>query len=121
MKTSMYLLGNAFRFNQQKAPDSLPTVQAAKAFAKDVEEMEKAIKKKNVKGAQAAYLKGLDVLDGYLDLVEVCREPALHKVVISGSSRRISNFFALLFASCHPWRVGTTTRSLNAGSGAVQG
>lgn len=27
MKASMYLLGNAFRFNQQKAPDNLPTVQ----------------------------------------------------------------------------------------------
>ena len=39
MKTSMYLLGNAFRFNQQKAPDSLPTVKAAKAFTKDVEEV----------------------------------------------------------------------------------
>lgn len=31
MKTSMYLLGNAFRINQQKAPDNLPTVKAAKA------------------------------------------------------------------------------------------
>lgn len=71
MKTSMYLLGNAFRFNQQKAPDLLPTVKAAKAFAKDIEEMEKALKKKNVKGVQAAYLKSLDVLDGYLDLVEL--------------------------------------------------
>merc|ERR1719444_237065 len=28
MKASMYLLGNAFRINQQKAPDNLPTVQA---------------------------------------------------------------------------------------------
>eukprot|EP00518_Triparma_eleuthera_P001523 CAMPEP_0182455938 /NCGR_PEP_ID=MMETSP1319-20130603/1944_1 /TAXON_ID=172717 /ORGANISM="Bolidomonas pacifica, Strain RCC208" /LENGTH=239 /DNA_ID=CAMNT_0024654105 /DNA_START=71 /DNA_END=788 /DNA_ORIENTATION=+ len=71
MKTSMYLLGNAFRFNQQKAPENLPTVKAAKAFAKDIEEMEKALKKKNVKGVQAAYLKSLDVLDGYLDLVEL--------------------------------------------------
>jgi len=34
MKASMYLLGNAFRINQQKAPDNLPTVQAAKAFFK---------------------------------------------------------------------------------------
>mmetsp|Transcript_13413 Transcript_13413/g.19186 ORF Transcript_13413/g.19186 Transcript_13413/m.19186 type:complete len:195 (+) Transcript_13413:104-688(+) len=32
MKASMYLLGNAFRINQQKAPDNLPTVKAAKAF-----------------------------------------------------------------------------------------
>ena len=36
MKTSMYLLGNAFRFNQQKPPDSLPTVKAAKAFFKEM-------------------------------------------------------------------------------------
>eukprot|EP00957_Ditylum_brightwellii_P041122 3113052-Ditylum_brightwellii.AAC.1 len=36
MKTSMYLLGNAFRINQQKAPDTLPTVQAAKAFFKEM-------------------------------------------------------------------------------------
>ena len=34
-------------------------------------QLEKALKKKNVKGVQAAYLKGLDVLDGYLDLVEL--------------------------------------------------
>jgi len=34
MKTSMYLLANAFRINQTKAPDNLPTVQAAKAFFK---------------------------------------------------------------------------------------
>ena len=36
MKTSMYLLGNAFRINQQKPPDSLPTVKAAKAFFKEM-------------------------------------------------------------------------------------
>jgi len=36
MKASMYLLGNAFRINQQKAPDNLPTVQAAKAFFKEM-------------------------------------------------------------------------------------
>jgi len=36
MKTSMYLLGNAFRYNQQKAPDNLPTVKAAKAFFKEI-------------------------------------------------------------------------------------
>ena len=36
MKASMYLLGNAFRINQQKAPDNLPTVKAAKAFFKEM-------------------------------------------------------------------------------------
>jgi hypothetical protein len=36
LKVSMYLLGNAFRINQTKAPDNLPTVQAAKAFFKEM-------------------------------------------------------------------------------------
>ena len=36
MKTSMYLLANAFRINQTKAPDNLPTVRAAKAFFKEI-------------------------------------------------------------------------------------
>ena len=36
MKASMYLLGNAFRINQTKAPDNLPSVKAAKAFFKEM-------------------------------------------------------------------------------------
>lgn len=36
MKASMYLLSNAFRINQQKAPDNLPSVRAAKAFFKEM-------------------------------------------------------------------------------------
>lgn len=36
LKASMYLLGNAFRINQTKAPDNLPTVKAAKAFFKEM-------------------------------------------------------------------------------------
>jgi len=74
MKTSMYLLGNAFRLNQQKAPDNLPTVKAAKAFFKDMDEMEKlCIKKpkKNDPKAQALYTRALDTLDIFLDLVEL--------------------------------------------------
>eukprot|EP00520_Triparma_pacifica_P007129 CAMPEP_0118665182 /NCGR_PEP_ID=MMETSP0785-20121206/18477_1 /TAXON_ID=91992 /ORGANISM="Bolidomonas pacifica, Strain CCMP 1866" /LENGTH=244 /DNA_ID=CAMNT_0006559273 /DNA_START=44 /DNA_END=775 /DNA_ORIENTATION=- len=73
METSMYLLGNAFRFNQQKAPDNLPTVKAAKAFFKDLDEMEKNIKgkKSSPQKAQSAYLRGLEKLDLYLDLVEL--------------------------------------------------
>jgi hypothetical protein len=77
MKASMYLLGNAFRINQQKAPDNLPTVQAAKLFFKKVDTMEKLVSKSglakegNVAKAQAAYLDALDILDTYLDLVEL--------------------------------------------------
>lgn len=74
MKTSMYLLGNAFRINQQKAPDSLPTVKAAKSFFKTMDAMEKKVTKKpktNDPAAQQLYLTALETLDEYLDLVEL--------------------------------------------------
>jgi hypothetical protein len=75
MKASMYLLGNAFRINQTKAPDNLPTVKAAKAFFKEIDELEKAVKAKKPKTMDKAaighYAKGLEILDVYLDLVEL--------------------------------------------------
>lgn len=75
MKASMYLLGNAFRINQQKAPDNLPTVRAAKAFFKEIDAMEKSVKAKKPssmdKAAIGHYAAGLDILDTYLDLVEL--------------------------------------------------
>lgn len=75
MKASMYLLGNAFRINQQKAPDNLPTVRAAKAFFKEIDAMEKLVAtkkpKKYDKEAIGHYAAGLDILDTYLDLVEL--------------------------------------------------
>jgi hypothetical protein len=76
MKASMYLLGNAFRINQQKAPDNLPTVKAAKAFFKQVDALEKLATAKSQKQgdstkAQQIYLNALDILDTYLDLVEL--------------------------------------------------
>eukprot|EP00550_Attheya_septentrionalis_P008951 CAMPEP_0198280006 /NCGR_PEP_ID=MMETSP1449-20131203/186_1 /TAXON_ID=420275 /ORGANISM="Attheya septentrionalis, Strain CCMP2084" /LENGTH=244 /DNA_ID=CAMNT_0043975265 /DNA_START=106 /DNA_END=840 /DNA_ORIENTATION=+ len=74
MKASMYLLGNAFRINQQKAPDNLPTVQAAKAFFKEIDAMEKSVLKKpktNDPVAVGHYARALDILDRYLDLVEL--------------------------------------------------
>lgn len=73
MKASMYLLGNAFRINQQKAPDNLPSVRACKAFFKEVDAMEKCVKKKKTEDKEAAghYLAALEVLDTYLDLVEL--------------------------------------------------
>jgi hypothetical protein len=70
MKASMYLLGNAFRINQTKAPDNLPTVQAAKVFFTKVNAMEKRISK-NDKSAIQYYADSLDILDKYLDLVEL--------------------------------------------------
>lgn len=75
MKASMYLLGNAFRINQQKAPDNLPTVKAAKAFFKEMDAMEKCVvtkkPKKFDKEAIGHYAAGLEILDTYLDLVEL--------------------------------------------------
>eukprot|EP00529_Nitzschia_sp_RCC80_P032198 CAMPEP_0113484590 /NCGR_PEP_ID=MMETSP0014_2-20120614/24039_1 /TAXON_ID=2857 /ORGANISM="Nitzschia sp." /LENGTH=219 /DNA_ID=CAMNT_0000378195 /DNA_START=165 /DNA_END=820 /DNA_ORIENTATION=- /assembly_acc=CAM_ASM_000159 len=46
-----YLLSNAFRRTASKAPDSLPSVKKYKAFAAEVESLQKTLKKK---GAQAA-------------------------------------------------------------------
>jgi hypothetical protein len=74
MKASMYLLGNAFRINQQKAPDNLPTVKAAKQFFKEMDAMEKAVVKNpktNNPAAVKHYATALEILDIYLDLVEL--------------------------------------------------
>jgi len=74
MKASMYLLGNAFRTDQQKPPDRLPTVKAAKAFFKEMDELEKMVRKKpktNDPAAVQKYAAALEILDAYLDLVEL--------------------------------------------------
>lgn len=74
MKTTMYLLGNAFRINQTKAPDNLPSVQAAKKFFRVINKFELKVVKKpstNDKNAAALYAEALDLLDEYLDLVEL--------------------------------------------------
>ena len=74
MKTSMYLLANAFRINQTKAPDNLPTVKAAKAFFKEMDAMEKRVVKKPKKSDPDAvkyFAASLAILDEYLDLVEL--------------------------------------------------
>jgi len=74
MKASMYLLANAFRINQQKAPDNLPTVKAAKAFFKEMDGMEKIAKnpkKGTAQGLKQFYVNALNIMDGYLDLVEL--------------------------------------------------
>ena len=73
MKTSMYLLGNAFRLNQTKAPDNLPTVKAAKKFFKEMDFVEKSARKGRAGDNDAVkhYAAALDALDEYLDLVEL--------------------------------------------------
>lgn len=74
MKTTMYLLGNAFRINQTKAPDNLPSVKAAKKFFRVMNKFElKVLKKpkKNDSDATQLFADALDLLDLYLDLVEL--------------------------------------------------
>jgi hypothetical protein len=74
MKASMYLLANAFRTDQQKPPDRLPTVKAARAFFAKVDVMEKLVKNnKKIKDTATVqlYTDALDILDTYLDLVEL--------------------------------------------------
>jgi len=76
MKTTMYLLGNAFRINQTKAPENLPSVQASKSFFREMNKFEllvlgkKGAKKKDGDAA-TIYARALDILDAYLDLVEL--------------------------------------------------
>jgi len=65
---------NAFRTNQQKPPDNLPTVKAAKAFFKQIDALEKRVTTKpSTSDAKATELfaVALDILDEYLDLVEL--------------------------------------------------
>ena len=73
MKTSMYLLANAFRLNQTKAPDNLPSVRAAKRFFKEMVFVEKAAlkKRKNDKESVVHFAAALQALDEFLDLVEL--------------------------------------------------
>lgn len=94
-----YLLANAFRRNSTASPDSLPAVkvsrfciaifvvpqpswiplfphsiytpQAWKKYAASVEAITKALKKKDIKGAQATYVDTLAALDEYLKEVEL--------------------------------------------------
>ena len=66
-----YLLSNAFRRSSSTAPDALPSVKKWKAFAGQVEALQKAIKKKSKSSAQKAYAESMALLDDYLDAVEL--------------------------------------------------
>lgn len=66
-----YLLANAFRRSSSTAPDSLPSVKKWKAYTASVQEMTKALKKKDVKGVQQSYNTALSALDEYLEKVEL--------------------------------------------------
>mmetsp|Transcript_4828 Transcript_4828/g.9209 ORF Transcript_4828/g.9209 Transcript_4828/m.9209 type:complete len:208 (+) Transcript_4828:61-684(+) len=66
-----YLLANAFRRSSTTPPDSLPSVKKWKAFAAEVDNLQKSFKKKDVKGVKASYDKALGLLNDYLDAVEL--------------------------------------------------
>lgn len=66
-----YLLANAFRRSSTTPPDSLPTVKKWKAFAAELEAMQKALKKKDAKTLKASYENALGLLDTYLESVEL--------------------------------------------------
>lgn len=66
-----YLLANAFRRSSSTPPDNLPSVKKWKAFAKEVETLQKTLKKKDTKIVKSAYTKAEDLLDPYLEAVEL--------------------------------------------------
>ncbi len=66
-----YLLSNAFRRSSTTPPDSLPSVKKWKAFAAELDNLQKSLKKKDVKGVNASYAKAEVLLDAYLDAVEL--------------------------------------------------
>jgi len=66
-----YLLANAFRRSSTTPPDSLPTVKKWKAFAAEMDVLQKALKKKDAKNVKVSYEKGSGLLDLYLESVEL--------------------------------------------------
>jgi hypothetical protein len=66
-----YLLSNAFRTSSTKPPDSLPSVKKWKAFAAELDVLQKALKKKDLKGVNKSYANAEILLDAYLEAVEL--------------------------------------------------
>lgn len=66
-----YLLSNAFRRNSSSAPDSLPSVKKYKAFAKEVEDLQKALKKKGAGAASEKFPAVMEALDLWLAEIEL--------------------------------------------------
>mmetsp|Transcript_120456 Transcript_120456/g.236766 ORF Transcript_120456/g.236766 Transcript_120456/m.236766 type:complete len:205 (-) Transcript_120456:44-658(-) len=71
LTTAGYLLSNAFRRNSTAAPDSLPSVKKYKAFAAEVENLQKLLKKKGAEAASAEFPKVEAALDAWLSEVEL--------------------------------------------------
>lgn len=66
-----YLLSNAFRRSSSTAPDSLPAVKKYKAFAKEVENFQKALKKKGAAAALDAFPSVEVALEDWLSEIEL--------------------------------------------------
>ena len=71
MQSAGYLLANAFRINQTQAPDKLPTVQAYKALKKELDVLEKAVKKGDASGALKSSTYAVTLWNEYLKGVEL--------------------------------------------------
>jgi len=66
-----YLLSNAFRRSSSTAPDSLPSVKKYKAFAKEVDNFQKVLKKKGAAAASAEFSSVEVALDEWLGEIEL--------------------------------------------------
>eukprot|EP00532_Pseudo-nitzschia_australis_P005956 CAMPEP_0168166910 /NCGR_PEP_ID=MMETSP0139_2-20121125/2277_1 /TAXON_ID=44445 /ORGANISM="Pseudo-nitzschia australis, Strain 10249 10 AB" /LENGTH=224 /DNA_ID=CAMNT_0008084135 /DNA_START=86 /DNA_END=760 /DNA_ORIENTATION=+ len=66
-----YLLSNAFRRSSSTAPDSLPSVKKYKAFAKEVENLQKVLKKKGATAASNAFSSVEVALDEWLSEIDL--------------------------------------------------
>jgi hypothetical protein len=71
MQLSMFLLGNAFRMDSGKPPEKVKQVKEAKAFNKQVAQMQKALKADDRKAALLSYAAAIDALDVYLNDVDL--------------------------------------------------
>jgi hypothetical protein len=71
ISTAGYLLANAFRRSSTTPPDSLPSVKKWKAFASQIDNLKNSLKKKDSKAIASSYDKAINLLDAYLEVVEL--------------------------------------------------
>jgi len=66
-----YLLSNAFRRSSTTPPDSLPAVKKYKAFAAEVDKLQKILKKKGAPDASAMFPEVEEALESWLTEIEL--------------------------------------------------
>ncbi|CAB9502912.1 expressed unknown protein [Seminavis robusta] len=71
ISTAAYLLANAFRRSSNQAPDSLPAVKKWKAFVKELDALQKKLKKKDAAGSLEIFNGAMEALDAYLAEVDL--------------------------------------------------